>query len=69
MPTGESDAAADEALDGLARRAARFEEEGTPYVSWAAPQFLGRLGGEYDHLARLWEWHVIGADEAEGAEG
>jgi hypothetical protein len=22
-------------------------------------------GGDYDHLARLWEWAVIGTDEAE----
>jgi len=30
------------------------------------PQFIGRFGGDYDHLARLWEWGVIGGDgEAE----
>ena len=58
-------AAADKALDGLKRRVARFDDEATPYVSWAAPQFLGQLGGDYDQLARLWEWHVVGTDEDE----
>ena len=45
---------------GLKRRVANFDDPLTPYVSWAAPQFIGRFGGDYDHLARLWEWHVIG---------
>jgi ATP-dependent helicase/nuclease subunit B len=55
------------ALDGLKRRAAAFDDPATPYVSWAAPQFIGEYGGDYDHLARLWEWGVIGADEADTA--
>jgi ATP-dependent helicase/nuclease subunit B len=55
-----------EALAGLKRRVAAFEDPATPYVSWAAPQFIGRFAGDYDHLARLWEWYVIGEDEAEG---
>jgi ATP-dependent helicase/nuclease subunit B len=37
-----------------------FEDEKTAYVSWAAPQFIDQYGGDYDHLARLWEWHVVG---------
>ena len=48
------------ALDGLKRRVARFDDEATPYISWAAPQFMGNQGGNYDHLARVWEWSVIG---------
>ncbi len=55
-----------EALDGLQRRIAAFEERETPYVSWAAPQFIGQFAGDYDHLARLWEWHVIGEGDSEG---
>jgi ATP-dependent helicase/nuclease subunit B len=56
------------ALDGLRRRVALFDDENTGYASWAAPQFVGQYGGDYDHLARLWEWHVIGdADDGEGA--
>lgn len=53
------------ALDGLKRRVARFDNENTPYVSWAAPQFMGNQGGNYDHLARVWEWSVIGDGDEE----
>ena len=54
---------AEAALEGLTRRIAAFDNLETPYVSWAAPQFMGNFGGNYDHLARLWEWHVASADE------
>ncbi len=55
------------ALEGLKRRVAAFEQRSMAYVSWAAPQFIGRFEGDYDHLARLWEWHVIGeGDEGDG---
>ncbi|MGH6970832.1 MAG: PD-(D/E)XK nuclease family protein, partial [Caulobacteraceae bacterium] len=50
------------ALEGLQRRVLAFDDESAAYLSWAAPQFVGRHGGDYDHLARLWEWGVIGAD-------
>lgn len=54
------------ALAGLKARVARFDDETTPYLSWVAPQFMGNFGGNYDHLARVWEWSVAGADgEAE----
>jgi ATP-dependent helicase/nuclease subunit B len=56
-------AMAEAALEGLTRRIAAFDNPETPYVSWAAPQFMGNFGGNYDHLARLWEWHVASADE------
>ena len=55
-----------DALDGLKRRVARFAQRTTPYVAKAAPQFMGDAG-DYDHLARVWEWLVIGAGE-EGSE-
>ena len=58
--TGESEILAAEALAGLKRRIARFDDPATPYVSWAAPQYVNQYAGDYDHLARLWEWHVIG---------
>ena len=58
-----------EALEGLKRRIAAFENRATPYVSWAAPQFIGQFEGDYDHLARLWEWWVIGEGEADGSAG
>ncbi len=60
---GESGALARKALDGLRRRIARFASPQTPYPSWAAPQFMTEWGGDYDHLARVWEWHVIGDGE------
>ncbi len=57
------------ALEGLKRRVAAFEDVKTPYVSWAAPQFIGQFAGDYDHLARLWEWHVIGEGDDDGGGG
>ena len=66
---GESLSLALTALEGLKKRVERFDNPATPYRSWAAPQFLSERGGDYDHLARLYEWHVMGAGEAdEGAE-
>jgi ATP-dependent helicase/nuclease subunit B len=53
------------AIAGLRRRVEAYDDEATPYLSWAAPQFMGRFGGDYDHLARLWEWHVVGDFEGE----
>ncbi|MGE5501666.1 MAG: hypothetical protein ACM3W4_07055, partial [Ignavibacteriales bacterium] len=61
----ESHALAQAAIEGLRRRIERFDDPSTPYVSWAAPQFIHQFEGDYDHLARLWEWHVIGEGEAE----
>jgi len=61
----ESHALAQLALEGLRRRIERFDDPATSYLSWAAPQFINQFEGDYDHLARLWEWHVIGEGEAE----
>lgn len=59
---------ADRALEGLKSRIARFDDPAQPYRSWTAPQFLtDRGGGDYDHLARVFEWHVTGAGD-EGGE-
>ncbi len=60
---GESADMAARALAGLKRRVEAFDNESTPYVAWAAPQFMGKWGGDYDHLGRLWEWGVIGDEE------
>jgi ATP-dependent helicase/nuclease subunit B len=59
-----SEAAADAALLSLQRRLDRFVEEGTGYVSWVAPQYMTQRGGDYDQLARLYEWHVLGDEDA-----
>ena len=64
----EAAALSEQALDGLRRMIERFDNPETPYVSWAAPQFMGAFGGSYDHLARVWEWHVVGADGEEASE-
>ena len=64
---GEARALDDAALAGLRKRIDWFDQPETGYLSWAMPQFIGRYVGDYDHLARLWEWHVIGeADIADG---
>jgi ATP-dependent helicase/nuclease subunit B len=62
---GDAQALAAAALAGLKRRVARFDEQATPYVSRAAAQFIADPG-DFDQLARLWEWAVVG--DAEGAE-
>ncbi len=66
MSGAESVDEAERALQGLRRRIARFRSPEVAYVSWRAPQFMNERGGDYDHLARVWEWHVIG-DGDEGA--
>ncbi|MBU2117695.1 MAG: PD-(D/E)XK nuclease family protein [Alphaproteobacteria bacterium] len=55
------------ALARLKAGVERFDDPATPYVSWAAPQFMGNFGGNYDHLARVWEWHVAGGGEGDEA--
>ncbi|HEX3406025.1 MAG TPA: double-strand break repair protein AddB, partial [Caulobacteraceae bacterium] len=64
---GESAQMAAHALAGLKRRVEAFDRVETPYVAWATPQFMGKWGGDYDHLGRLWEWGVIGGDEEDAA--
>lgn len=53
-------------LERLRAAVAKYDLEDTPYRSWEAPQFMGNFGGNYDHLARVWEWHVVGADDEAG---
>lgn len=62
---GEAEALAQAALEGLIRRIDLFDDPERGYTSWAAAQFIARHESDYDHLARLWEWHVIGDGEAE----
>ena len=58
----------DQAFENLQAWVARFDDEATPYASWLAPQFMGTFGGNYDHLARVWEWHVVGGEDGEASE-
>ena len=62
---GESLELAARALEGLTAHVARFDDPSTAYRAWSAPQFLGKRGGDYDHLSRLWEWHVMGEGDEE----
>ena len=50
-------------LERLKQGVAAFDDPATPYASWVAPQFMGNFGGNYDHLARVWEWHVVGGED------
>ncbi len=65
----ESGVLAAAALEGLRKRIDLFDQAETGYQSWAMPQFIGRYAGDYDHLARLWEWHVIGEADSGGDAG
>jgi ATP-dependent helicase/nuclease subunit B len=58
------EALAAQALEGLARRIARFDDPATPYLSRPHPQWLSRAG-DYDHLARVREWSAaFGREDA-----
>ena len=51
----EIDEIAADALAGLVRRIAAFDDPATPYLSRPCPMFA-RAYGDYDHLARVKEW-------------
>jgi ATP-dependent helicase/nuclease subunit B len=54
-----------DALQGLKKRVADFDNVATPYLSRPVPQFLSRFG-DYDHLARVKEW--MAGDDNEGGD-
>jgi ATP-dependent helicase/nuclease subunit B len=54
------------ALERLKDKVAQYDHPDTGYPSWAAPQYIGKFTGDYDHLARLWEWHVMGGSDEGG---
>ncbi|MES2256200.1 MAG: double-strand break repair protein AddB [Pseudomonadota bacterium] len=51
------------AVAQLAARIARFDDPATPYHSHVRP-FSTTSEGDYDHLARVREWSVSGAEDA-----
>ncbi len=65
--TGNDDLA-EIALARLKSRILAFDDPKKGYKSWTAPQFLKGRGGDYDQLARLYEWYVLGDDEAPDSE-
>lgn len=60
-----ADEMADRALSRLKTRLTQYENPKQGYLSWRAPQYRMERGGDYDQLARLYEWHVLGDREAE----
>ncbi len=53
--------AASEALAGLERLVAAYDDPATPYRSRARPMFESRFD-TYDHLARVREWLALGGE-------
>ena len=51
----------------LMEAVALHDDPAQPYPSWVAPQYMGNFGGNFDHLARVWEWFVVGGDNGEEA--
>lgn len=63
-----ADIEADTALRKLTKVLMEFEKLETAYLSRERPMFMGRGGGDYDHLARVREWSFSGGlaeDEGE----
>ncbi len=63
-----TDDLADAAILSLKRRIEDYGKAHKPYLSWTAPQFLKVRGGDYDQLARLYEWNVLGDEETPDEE-
>jgi ATP-dependent helicase/nuclease subunit B len=62
----ESQTMAAQALGRLQRLVARYQDSATPFVSRVRPKLERERGGDYDALARVWEWDVLaGAEDAE----
>jgi ATP-dependent helicase/nuclease subunit B len=64
---GDANLHAERALEKLTAVATRFEEEQQAYLPLVLPMWKSRYG-IYDHLARVKEWAVGGADEPETTE-
>ena len=56
---------AKDALEGLTAMITQYDDPSTAYVSRRAPQFLKGRVGDYDHLARVYEWQTSGEGEDE----
>ncbi len=58
-----------DAVEGLKRRIARFDNAAQPYLSGVLPHPHQSWAGDYDHLARVWEWRVVGEEPEGEGEG
>jgi ATP-dependent helicase/nuclease subunit B len=54
--------AADEAMTGLVELLRRYFDPAQAYASRTAPQFVRQHHGDYDHLARVFEWSTSGEE-------
>jgi ATP-dependent helicase/nuclease subunit B len=57
--------AAEKALEGLNALVAQFQAPAQGYASRTAPQFVHQYAGDYDHLARVFEWSTSGEEDGE----
>ncbi|HXK54091.1 MAG TPA: DUF2332 family protein [Hyphomicrobiales bacterium] len=64
IATGGASALGAEALAGLTRKIAAFDNEAVPYLSRPHPMFASRYA-DYDHLARVKEWARDAAGESQ----
>jgi ATP-dependent helicase/nuclease subunit B len=62
----ESELAAANAYEGVIRLLRAYQDPQRGYLSRTAPQFVKTYAGDYDHLARVFEWSTGG--EGEGGE-
>ena len=58
---GTNDSQADNALERLTGLVHRFADEDTPYRSLVHPMWRTHYG-DYDHLARVKEWSLVGGE-------
>ena len=59
----ESDQAAANAYEGVIRLLRAYQDPARGYLSRTAPQFVKTYAGDYDHLARVFEWSTGGEGE------
>ena len=53
---------ADKALNGLHDLILKYDNPSQGYPSRTAPQFVKTYAGDYDHLARVFEWSTSGEE-------
>lgn len=64
---GDTDSHSDAAFTSLSGLARRFEDPAQPYLSLTIPMWASRYA-EYDHLARVKEWSLVGGETEGGNE-
>lgn len=60
----DSEQAAADAYEGVIRLLRAYQDPERGYLSRTAPQFVKTWAGDYDHLARVFEWSTGGDGEA-----